>query len=89
MAIAHKPGINQWQQLKIAVLCIGLSVGALSSPAIAVNDPIEFLRNEPVNLRLLQPANVPTDGSIVTMHTMSQTNMTIPSLWWAQEQFWW
>jgi hypothetical protein len=31
--------------------------------------------------------NIPTDGSVRATNTISQVNLTVPSLWWAQEQF--
>lgn len=85
MAIAPPTPQRQW--LKITALALGLSAATWSNPAIATRTIAESLKTEPANLHLLQPDNVPTDGSIVTMRTMSQTEMTIPSLWWAQEQF--
>ena len=41
---------------------------------------------EAVNLNLLQPDNLPTDGSVITADTISQTKLTTPSFWWADEQ---
>jgi len=42
---------------------------------------------EPLNLGLLEQQNLPTDGSIITAATLSQEEITIPSLWWADKQF--
>ncbi len=42
---------------------------------------------EAVNLNLLQPDNLPIDGSVITADTISQTKLTTPSFWWADEQF--
>lgn len=85
-----------WRWLT-AVICLGVASGGWQQAAIAQNPLVQersiqaqidqFLRNEPVDLSLLQPDNVPMDGSIVTQHTLSQTEMTIPSLWWAEGQF--
>lgn len=42
---------------------------------------------EPLELSLLAP-NAPVDNkSVVTAKTISQDNLTVPSLWWAKEQF--
>lgn len=31
--------------------------------------------------------NLPTDGSIAAANRISQSDLTVPSLWWAQQQF--
>ncbi|MBE9177455.1 hypothetical protein IQ268_02550 [Oculatella sp. LEGE 06141] len=47
-----------------------------------------LLLTDPLELRLIDNPNaIPTDGSIVTATTISQTELTIPSLWWANQQF--
>jgi hypothetical protein len=71
------------------VLAVALSFG-LPSRAIAVErETILSLIREtaPPDLRLLQPELVPPDGSVITADTISQTDLTVPSLWWADEQF--
>jgi len=40
---------------------------------------------EPLDLSLLQPGNIP--ASAVTATTISTTGLTIPSLWWAKDQY--
>lgn len=40
----------------------------------------------PLDLSLLEP-DASLDGNVITSNTISQQNLTIPSLWWASEQF--
>ncbi|NET56681.1 MAG: hypothetical protein F6K47_11110 [Symploca sp. SIO2E6] len=42
---------------------------------------------EPLNLSLLEQQNLPPDGSVITAASLSQEEITIPSLWWADQQF--
>jgi len=70
-------------------LAVALSFG-FPAAAIAVERAtiLSLLREtEPPDLRLLQPEFVPSDGSVITADTISQTDLTVPSLWWANEQF--
>jgi hypothetical protein len=41
----------------------------------------------PLELELLQPNAATARGDVVTADTISQTGLTLPSLWWAKEQF--
>lgn len=51
--------------------------------AAMAQDPMLLILTEPLDLSLL---NTPTEG-IVTSNTVSPTDLTVPSLWWADEQF--
>lgn len=42
---------------------------------------------ESLNLSLLEPQMLPSDGSVITADTVSQEDLAIPSLWWADRQF--
>ncbi|NEP13272.1 MAG: hypothetical protein F6K14_24305 [Symploca sp. SIO2C1] len=42
---------------------------------------------EPLNLKLLEQQTPITNGSVITADTLSQEEITIPSLWWADKQF--
>jgi hypothetical protein len=73
-------------------ICLVVAILSLLLPsrAIAVERQtiLSLIREtEPPDLRLLQPEAVPPDGSVVTADTISQTALTVPSLWWADEQF--
>ncbi|MBD1870805.1 hypothetical protein H6F95_26605 [Cyanobacteria bacterium FACHB-471] len=75
--------------LSCLVLAVALSLG-LPLKAIAVErETILSLIQDtaPPDLRFLQPEAVPADGSVITADTVSQTDLTLPSLWWADEQF--
>jgi hypothetical protein len=70
------------------VFLTGLATQLMFSPgAIALSQDALRLLNVPLEAQLLQPENIPTDGSVVTSETISQTELTIPSLWWSQQQF--
>ncbi|WP_416667736.1 hypothetical protein [Egbenema bharatensis] len=76
-----------------SLLASGMGLGGLllaSPPAVAVEDTAVLLLLEPIDMpqviRYWQ-GEVPTDGSVITEGTISQTNLTPPSLWWTQEQF--
>ncbi len=75
---------------KIALLAINLSA-ILILPAIAIAAPQPPL--PPTNCPPLEQGTNPpptptiTAGSVVTANTISQTGLTRPSLWWAEEQF--
>ncbi len=55
------------------------------SPVVAVllAEPLAL----PLDLSLLQPGAVPADPTVVTSNRVNQIRLTIPSLWWADEQF--
>lgn len=42
---------------------------------------------EPLDTELLKPDSPHRGGDIITSNTISQTEVTVPSLWWAKEQF--
>jgi hypothetical protein len=73
-------------------LSVGLG-GGLSQAAIAQTpaDELEqetlLLLTDPLELDLLQPGAVPEDESVITAQTIAQGHLTIPSLWWADQQF--
>ena len=76
--------------MRIVQILLSLSLGAIAvlptrpSPAqtAAMPQPSEA----PLEVSLLRPgAN--KDGRTITSNTVSQQGITIPSLWWANEQF--
>jgi hypothetical protein len=79
---------------KRIVTLLGSWVGSLGmmlpSPVGAVEDAAVLLLLEPIDMNQViryWQGEVPGDGSVITERTISQTNLTPPSLWWAQEQF--
>lgn len=76
-----------------AILVLAFGLGVISSgnePAIAADstptDPNPSLTPdaEPLDLRALEPGNTP--AYVVTATRISLTQLSVPSLWWLQEQ---
>lgn len=70
---------------------LGWSISALFltsvQPLAAQSPEVQPPSIEPLELSLLEP-NAPVDNIlVVTANTISQDNLTVPSLWWAKEQF--
>ena len=63
----------------------------LAAAAEPLNPVVAVLLSEPLalplDLSLLQPGAVPADPTVVTSNRINQIRLTIPSLWWAEEQF--
>lgn len=71
-----------------SLLFISLSIGTLfvplpSSTAQAIPQP----STEPLELSLLEPGATLKNRYVITANTISQSDLTVPSLWWAKEQF--
>jgi len=82
--LGRSPHLLTYLVLAVA-LSFGLPLGAI---AVERETILSLIREtEPPDLRLLQPEAVPSDGSVITADTVSQTDLTVPSLWWADEQF--
>ncbi len=58
-------------------------VSLLSSIVQAVPQP----STEPLELSLLEPDAALNNRYVITANTISQSDLTVPSLWWAREQF--
>jgi hypothetical protein len=76
--------------LTTLLIWLGLSVlitrptWAISQSALLLlTDPLSF----PNDLRRLDANDLPADGSVLSANTISPDNLTIPSLWWARDQF--
>jgi hypothetical protein len=78
--------------LASGLLVSGLSLLTARAAAVeaSVEDDAILLLLEPIDadqvIRYWQ-GEVPGDGSVITEGTISQTNLTPPSLWWTQELF--
>ncbi|GAB4364527.1 MAG: hypothetical protein Kow00121_00260 [Elainellaceae cyanobacterium] len=73
----------------VALLSAGISF-AIQPRAAALDLDAVLLLTEPLDIPAIaayRQGQVPADGSIVTENTISQSDLTIPSLWWAEEQF--
>jgi hypothetical protein len=71
----------------IAVSLLGSTLSLLVSPRATAQNVFFFLTTEPITLERLESTDWPDDGSVITDSTISQTQMTIPSLWWTRQQF--
>ena len=62
----------------------------MSAPAQAIDQAKLLLLTLPLDVQTvtqLWSGQVPADRSIVAANTIDQSNLTLPSLWWAQKQF--
>lgn len=76
----------------VAVLLMGLTSfkGERAIAQSTLDETTQLLLTDPLDPNLLNPGALPTDGSIVTAETVQQdppAGLTLPSLWWTQEQF--
>lgn len=84
LTIPHKSSI-------IPILLLGMIWGIMPilipqvSSAEPLAAPIPSL--VPLEIDLLKANAPPPKPSIITINTISQTDISTPSLWWAQEQF--
>ncbi|MDX2212877.1 MAG: hypothetical protein SFY66_06270 [Oculatellaceae cyanobacterium bins.114] len=68
----------------VGLMLTGVSATPAQQQPVLMTDPLSV----ELDLALLSPdAVLPNDGSIIRNDTISQTHLTPPSLWWAQEQF--
>lgn len=81
------------QRLHLGMVAVVMSVGTVlgfHQSAIAAPRDAILLLTDPIDISTIgqyRLGEVPADGSVVTEQTISQTNLTVPSLWWAQDQF--
>ncbi|MBW4516672.1 MAG: hypothetical protein KME11_15800 [Timaviella obliquedivisa GSE-PSE-MK23-08B] len=70
---------------------IGLGLGLNEcNPAIALDAQALLLLTQPLTpseVNLLEQGVAPANPAWVTANTISQTGLTMPSLWWAKQQF--
>lgn len=80
---------------KSSQLLIGIGISAITSlsfanallppPSYSQTPTVPQPSQAPFELSLLQGAN--PDSRVITSNTISQQGLTVPSLWWAKEQF--
>jgi len=79
---------NNKQLVSLLLIAISGSFLSILTPREALAHNVRLQPSaEPLNLNLLEQQNPSTDGSIITADTLSQEEITIPSLWWADKQF--
>jgi hypothetical protein len=70
-----------WVGSGLLSLGIVIGTGPRSGHALTAQNP-------PPNMQLLNAAHsIPADSDVITSDTISQSSLTVPSLWWAREQF--
>lgn len=82
--IPHRPSI-------IPILLLGISWGIMPIliPQVSSAQPLAAPMPSlvPLEIDLLKENAPPPKSGIITVNTISQTDISTPSLWWAQEQF--
>ncbi len=83
-----------WQHRLIRqffLLLVGTSLGmgmGMAQSAIALDREVLLSVKElPLDVQMLRAGTIPANGDIVTSETIDQSDLTTPSLWWADEQF--
>ncbi|HIK53568.1 MAG TPA: hypothetical protein IGS37_00060 [Synechococcales cyanobacterium M55_K2018_004] len=71
----------------VIALSGGLGCAGASAETRIPTDDLLYLQFELPNPRLLQPNAIPAGSAIATSYHISQTGLTLPSLWWVQQQF--
>lgn len=76
--------VRAWSAGAIASLGV---IGLYAPTGYALSRDTMFLLTEPLAANTADPNTIPHDGSVVTNRTISQEGLTVPSLWWTQQQF--
>ncbi|GAB4139921.1 MAG: hypothetical protein Fur0046_15320 [Cyanobacteria bacterium J069] len=64
-----------------------LTAEGTSESTLLDDEMTRLLLSSPPDLTLAQPGAILPDPDIVTANTISQQGLTLPSLWWARDQF--
>lgn len=75
------------QQVPLPLLLLSVLVILMPQLASAQTASAPTPSLEPLEIKLLEPNAPLTGGDIITANTISQTGITNPSFWWAEEQF--
>lgn len=81
----RSPIISQVKSLLLLTVSLSAAIFIKPAPPLIAQTPIPQPTNAPLELSLLAP-NAPKRG-VVTANTISQKQLTVPSLWWAKQQF--
>jgi len=77
--------------LKSSPLLLAISLSAIAilptPPSPAQTASIPQPSQAPLELSLLRPSATVGNRSVITSNTISPQGLTVPSLWWAKEQF--
>jgi len=81
----RSPIITQVKSLLLLTISLSAAIFIKPAPPLIAQTPIPQPTDAPLELSLLAP-DAPKKG-VVTANTISQKHLTVPSLWWAKEQF--
>ncbi len=70
----------------LAGLIVGLGIPSGAIASIGLDRQTLILLGNPFNPALLE-SDVPLEPGVVSATTISQTGLTLPSLWWVDQQF--
>ena len=78
---------SRWRQRSLLLLLLSLLAVFIPQLALAQTSSAPEPASEPLELELLE-LDAPLPGrDLITANTISATEVAIPSLWWAKEQF--
>ena len=78
---------SRWSQRSLLLLLLSLLAVFIPQLALAQTSSAPEPASEPLELELLE-LDAPLPGrDLITANTISATEVAIPSLWWAKEQF--
>lgn len=75
------------QRILLPLLLLSMLANLLPQLASAQIPSTPSPSGDPLDKDLLKPDSTHREGDIITENTISATGMTIPSFWWAKEQF--
>jgi hypothetical protein len=77
------PKISQ----SLPLLLVSILASSIPQLVWAQQPAIPNASREPLDIELLKPDSPHNGRDIVTANNISQTKLSVPSLWWAKEQF--
>jgi hypothetical protein len=77
----QQPGKNIVYYLFPIIYCLSPFLVQAQTPSVLLPS------TKPLEFKLLNPEATPPRGNVITANSMSETGLTNPSLWWADEQF--
>lgn len=78
---------SRWSQRSVLLLLSSILIVFIPQLASAQTSSAPEPSSEPLELELLELDAPPPGRDLITANTISSTEVAIPSLWWAKEQF--
>lgn len=78
---------SRWSQRSVLLLLLSILAVFIPQLALAQTTSAPEPSSEPLELELLELDAPPPGRNLITANTISATDVAIPSLWWAKEQF--